>query len=199
MKVDRREFLKRIGLGSLAMAPLSKLIDSLARPAWGQAPRTARAFQFVAFSRAATIDRVVHQVAMNGEGKFDPQSGWVEGGGGFQHFDDASVTPKTLINTGRWRARKILKYEKQVGTYGRIAASVLEMEVDLLPDLGPVRRIEGVNLRIICNIGAAGLMTGEPEGYVLTVPGVPFGAFRPLSPVIGLTHISVPGASGERA
>ncbi len=199
MRLDRREFLKRIGLGSLALAPLSKLIDSLARPAWGQAPPTARAFQFVAFSRAATIDGVVHTVAMNGEGKFDPPSGWVDGGGSFTHVDAASVIPNTIINAGRWKARKILKYEKQIGTYARIAASVLEMEVDLLPDLGPVRRIEGVNLRIICNIGAAGLSTGEPEGYVLTVPGAPFGAFRPLSPVLGLTHIGLPGGAGERA
>ncbi len=199
MRLDRREFLKRIGLGSLALAPLLKLIDGLAKPAWGQAPPRARAFQFVAFSRAGTVDGVVHTVGSNGEGKFDPESGWIEGGGGFLHFDDASVMPKRIINSGRWKARKILKYEKQVGTYGRIAASILEMEVDLLPDLGPVRRIEGANLRIICNIGAAGLMTGEPEGYVLTVPGAPFGPFRPLSPVLGLTHISVPGASGERA
>lgn len=199
MRLDRREFLKRIGLGSLALAPLSKFVDSLAKPAWGQAPPTARAFQFVAFSRAATIDRVVHQVGMSGEGKFDPSSGWIEGGGQFVHFDDASVIPKTIINSGRWKARRILKYEKQVGTYGRIAASVLEMEVDLLPDLGTVRRIEGVNLRIICNIGGAGLTTGEPEGYVLTVPGAPFGAFRPLSPVLGLTHIGLPGGAGERA
>lgn len=199
MRLDRREFLKRIGLGSLALAPLSKLIDSLARPAWGQAPPTARAFQFVAFSRAATIDRVVHQVGMAGEGKFDPPSGWIDGGGQFLHLDDASVTPKTIINSGRWKARKILKYEKQVGTFGRIAASVLEMEIDLLPDLGPVRRIEGVNLRLICNIGPAGLTTGEPEGYVLTVPGAPFGAFRPLTPVLGITHIGIPGGAGERA
>ncbi len=85
------------------------------------------------------------------------------------------------------------------GTYGRIAASILELQIDLLPDLGPVRKVEGVALRLICNIGAAGITTGEPESFVLTVPGAPFGPFQPLSPVVGLTHISVPGGGGERA
>jgi len=93
---------------------------------------------------------------------------------------------------GRWRPKKILNYEKLIGSFGRIAAGALVLSVDLLPDLGPVRRIEGATLRIACNIGPAGLSTGEPEGVVLTIPGADFSPFVPQDPVAGLTHLSVP-------
>ena len=47
------------------------------------------------------------------------------------------------------------------------------------------------NLRVVCNIGAAGLNTGEEEGFVLDIPGTPFtaggmfGPFEPFTPVPG--------------
>ncbi len=192
MKVDRREFLRKAGLGSIALASLPKFIDALAKPSFAQGKM--RFFATVAFSTAGKVEGVEHYLVIAGEGFFDPESGQVEGGGNFAHQDNAStVTPKTLINVGRWRPTKILSYGKQVGTYARIEASILELQVNLLPDLGPTRKIEGATLRLICNIGAAGLTTGEPEGFVLTVPGAPVGPFRPLVPPLGLTHISIPG------
>jgi hypothetical protein len=196
MRFGRRDFLRKVGWGSVALSAWSRAIDILARPVWAQ--DKTRTFQVVAFSSAGkTPEGVEHYLGLNGEGRFDPQSGAINAGGSWAHFDNAAtVTPKTLINAGRWKATKIRSYEKVLGTYGRINASVLEMQVDLLPDLGTVRRIEGATLRVICNIGAAGITTGEPEGYVLTVPGGQ--TFRPLSPVLGLTHISVPGGGGER-
>ncbi len=191
MKIDRREFLKKVGLGSLAAASLPAMANALARPVWAQGQ--ARRFIFVAFSRAGIVEGVDHQVAAQGEGWFKPDTGEVDASGSFLHFNDASPVPKFVINTGKWRATKILSYSKVFGTYGHIAASVLELRVDLFPDLGPVRKIEGATLRLICNIGPAGVTTGEPEGYVLTVPGSGLPPFRPLTPIVGITHISVPG------
>lgn len=36
-------------------------------------------------------------------------------------------------------------------------------------------------VRVVCNIGAAGLSTGEEEGATLTIPGAPFGPFVPVA------------------
>ena len=50
------------------------------------------------------------------------------------------------------------------------------------------------NLRVVCNIGAAGLNTGEEEGFVLDIPGTPFtaggmfGPFEPFTPVLLSEH-----------
>lgn len=195
MMIDRREFLRKIGLGSVALASGPTLANALASAA--QAQGRTRAFAAVALSRGATVDGVDHFVALHIWGRFDPAAREVDAEGNFVHFDNASAVPRTIINTGRLRPTKFLSYGKQSGTYGYIEASILELQVDVLPDLGPVRRIEGAALRLMCNVGPAGLSTGEPEGFVLTVPGAPFSPFRPVVPPAGqfppgFTHISVP-------
>jgi hypothetical protein len=191
MKMDRREFLRKAGLGSIALASMPGVLNALAAPASAQGQRW---YAFVALNKGKTVGGVDHRLVMAGAGFFDAQAGTVDGGGNFIHFDNAPPgTPKPLLGVGRWRPTRILRYEKLVGTFGRVAAGVLELSVDLLPDLGPVRRIEGAILRIACNIGPAGLSTGEPEGFVLTIPGADFSPFVPLDPVVGLTYLSVPG------
>jgi len=190
MKMDRREFLRKAGLGSIALASLPKIVDSLATPAAAQGQRW---YSFVVVNKGKTVGGVDHRLVMTGAGLFDAQAGTVDGGGNFLHFDNAPPgTPKPILGVGRWRPKKILNYEKLIGSFGRIAAGALVLSVDLLPDLGPVRRIEGATLRIVCNIGPAGLSTGEPEGVVLTIPGADFSPFVPQDPVAGLTHLSVP-------
>jgi hypothetical protein len=57
--------------------------------------------------------------------------------------------------------------------------------------LGRENLVEGATLELICNVGPAGLATGEEEGWVLE--GTPYGTFTPLSPIIGITHLSVAG------
>lgn len=190
MKIDRREFLRKAGLGSVALASLPTLVNTLATPAAAQGQRW---YSFVVVNKGKTIGGVDHRIVLTGAGFFDAGAGTVDGGGNFLHFDTAPPgTPKPILGVGRWRPTKILKYEKQIGSFGRIAAGALELSVDLLPDLGPLRRIEGATLRIVCNIGPAGLSTGEPEGVFLTIPGADFSPFVPQDPVAGLTHLSVP-------
>ncbi len=87
-------------------------------------------------------------------------------------------------------------------TYGKVNPGVLDLLVTLTPDEGPA--IEGVLLRINCNIGLAGITNNDPdtgtalaEGYWLTVPDAAtfgglagVGQFAPLDPIIGVTEIT---------
>lgn len=153
-----------------------------------------RIFRVVAVSDAGVdADGVHHRIALSGDGKFTANH--VNASGTFVHFDQAPEgTPKPILASGNWKARKVLSYSGSLGAAGGIDAGILEVEVDLFPEGGSA--ITGI-LRIVCNIGFAGIMTGEPEGYKLTIPG-PEGSseltFVPLDPVLGLTHIGAPGA-----
>lgn len=52
----------------------------------------------------------------------------------------------------------------------------------------------GLTLELICNVGAVPLLTGEDEGWkLLDTPA--YGSFVPLSPVVGITHLSIQGVS----
>ncbi len=185
--MNRREFLKSAGIGSATLASLSGIQVESALA--GQDER--RHYTFVAISEADTVDGVIHRMAMEGAGKFNVTGGTVKGGGSFVHFDNAPPNPKPIIAFGTWKARDILSYTPldPPGVYGRIEASILEILADLFPEGAGV--VKDVTLRLICNIGVAGLMTGEPEGFKLTIPGAPFGSFDPLVPAVGLTHISI--------
>jgi hypothetical protein len=105
------------------------------------------------------------------------------------HFDGTKIPSPDFIATGSWRATRFLSFE-EIGTFGVGVAGVLEMEIKLIPCEGPV--VRGARLKIVCNIGPAGLVT-EPfqqEGFTLSVPGLaPFSAF---TPPIGLTFFTRP-------
>ncbi len=191
MKVDRRAFLKKAGFGSLAVASLATFVDTLAVPSY--AADDERVFVFVANSKAKTVGGVDHRAAFTGSGKFNAGTSTVEGGGTYIHWNNAPKgTPKPLLSFGTWKATKFMSYSHQVGKYGTIRPSIVELQVDLIPQSGP--KITGATLRLICNVGPAGLMTGEPEGYKLTIPGAPYGTFVPLDPISGITHIGLPWA-----
>lgn len=182
-------------MGSLALVSVPTIISSLAgsvRASDEDEDGAERLFTFVALSKAMTIGSVVHTVAMEGAGRFDPVEGEVKGGGSFVHFnnDPALPKPKPIIAFGKWKAKTFVSYTNPPGSYGRIDQSIVEMKVDLFPEGAP--KVSGATLRIICNIGAAGLTTGEEEGYKLTIPGAPFGTFEPFDPPLGLSHISIP-------
>ena len=187
MKSDRREFLKKAGLGAVTLASLPALAISGTKAA--DAAEEERVFYFVAFSKA-TVSGRDHRFGIAGAGGFDPEKGIAHGWGTYSYVDFSAPGPaKPLIASGRWRVTKLLKYGHQVGASGAIRPSIVDLQVDLTPDTGA--KITGATLRLICNVGYARLMTGEPEGYKLTVPGIP-GTFEPLDPVVGITHIGVP-------
>lgn len=89
--------------------------------------------------------------------------------------------------SGTWNVTDFVSYNAGTppfGDYGRVRASILEVTVVLRSDAGG--SIPGT-LKIACNIGFAGISTGKPEGFELSVPGFNFD-----TPVVGLTHISIP-------
>ena len=75
--LDRRSFLRRAGLGSIALASLPGLFTAGPALARGR----AAGFNFTAISRAATIGGVAHAVNMAGSGTIEEVD--VEGGGHF--------------------------------------------------------------------------------------------------------------------
>ncbi len=202
MKVDRREFLKKAGLGTLAVASLPKLADALARPAWAQ---TGEALYYHLATHsfvgptpgtpAAPQDRLMFY----GQGTASPAG--VTGGGAWNHTRFPGSNPPKggpalpIVAAGAWQAKQYVSFN-EIGRFGVLVAGIAEIVVDLLRTIPSVATIRGARLRLICNIGFAGLDTGEPEGIVLSIPGTPFftgetpGPFAPVVPMFGLTAFS---------
>ncbi len=194
--MKRREFFKNVGGGSVALVSLPTFahrLSALAR-ADDEDERRVTGFVFVCVSQAPTLGRVVPRININGCGTFN--SSEAQGGGSYDQFDNASPVPRTILGAGRWRARRVLSF-KPIGTYGVLASGILEMDVRLLQET-PSRAVIPATLRVACSIGAAGFDAGELEGITLTVPGGPFGPFRPFLLAPGVTQgITIFTTSGE--
>lgn len=199
MKVGRREFLKKAGLGSIALGSLPAWINALATPALAQG---RRGFAFDAITRAGpegTASSPAHTLIMAGQGHFDPAriGSPVDGGGVFTHTTLPGPTPRPIVASGTWKARLLVSY-KEIGTWGVFAAGISEMVVDLFTQLPSPAVVRGARLKVVCNIGAAALINpGEMEGYTLSIPGTDFftggtpGSFQAIPPGgVGLTIFS---------
>jgi hypothetical protein len=180
--IERRELLKRAGVGSAALAA----VPALGGVAWAHdGDHGRRRFYFQAVSGQAATISSGESIIMSGCGSFGDRA--VRGGGEFVHFDGTMIPSPDFIATGNWRATRVLSFQ-EIGTWGVGVAGILELEIKLIPCDAPV--IRGVSLVVVCNIGPAGLMTGRPEGYVLTVPGIE--PFSPFHPELGLTFFTRP-------
>lgn len=189
--IPRRTFLKGAGLGSVAAASLPAMLSNL-NAQDESADNAHRVYIFVSFSQApATNSGVLPRIGMTGAGTFDPDAGWVKGGGTFGLFDQNSPVPKTLIASGFWEPTKFVSYDtKGLGSYGFIQPAILTVLADF-QGIG-----SGLTLEIICNVGARGPAgsTGEDEGWkLLDTPA--YGSFAQLNPIVGITHLSVQGVS----
>jgi hypothetical protein len=100
-----------------------------------------------------------------------------------------------IVAAGAWQAKQYISFS-EIGRFGVLVAGVAEMVVDLWGTMPAPATIRGVRLRLICNIGFAGLDTGEHEGIALSIPGTSFftgetpGPFVPVVPMFGLTAFS---------
>jgi hypothetical protein len=181
--IERRELLRRAGVGSAALAAF----PALAGAAWADddGDRGRRRFYFQAVSGQAATISGGESIIMSGCGSFGHRS--VRGGGEFVHFDGTNIPSPDFIATGSWRATRFVSFD-ELGTWGVGVAGILRIEIKLLPCDRPA--IRGAALVIVCNIGPAGLTTGEREGFTLTVPGLaPFSQFHPE---LGLTFFTRP-------
>lgn len=178
-RMDRRDLFKAAGLISAgAIAP--SLLAAC------QSAGGGTGFELVAVSGAQTVGGVKHRIVVSGQGKFTTSS--VEGSGGFFHFNDApDQPPKPLLESGTWQAKKFVSFTEKQVYEGLLRLGVLEIEIDMMPKGKPA--ITGAKMRIACNVGFAGITTGQPEGFFLTIPGVDYGTFEPLTPGAGLTAI----------
>jgi hypothetical protein len=173
--MNRRELLEKVGLGSLATA---SLVEALATPASADDKRPV-GFHFVCVSHAPTGNLV----AMAGDGKITSSN--VVGGGLFIIFNpSAPGVPKPIVAPGSWKAKRLISFGL-LGTYGAGAAGVLNMVIHLVPEEGPV--VEAT-LKVVCDLAPAGLDTGQPEGFTLTISGT---SFVPFVPAFGVTIFSV--------
>lgn len=133
---------------------------------------------------------------MSGDGRVTPSN--AVGGGSFVHFlfpgsnPPVGGTPPTIVATGTWKAKRLVSFNL-IGTWGVFGAGILEMLIRLVPDGGPVTQ---AMLKVVCNIGAAGLSTGQEEGFELAIPGTQFaeggspGPFKSFVPALGLSVFS---------
>ncbi len=155
-RINRRRFLKKAGLSSIALASLPGLSAALARPvlAAGQT-----GFHVVAAS-AAGGDLVI----LAGDGTLTPAE--VVGDGSFAHLNATSFALKA---SGTWKASKLISFSSS-HALGAIASGVAEMNITLSPvGEAPVPAV----LRVICNVPSLP-PTGQDEGFTLTVKGVTF-------------------------
>ena len=176
--IERREFLKRAGAGSVAVAAF----PALAEASWahGDDDNGRRRFYFQALSGQAATLTGGESIVMSGCGSFTPRS--ARGGGEFVHFDGTKIPSPNFIATGSWKATHFVSFD-EVGTWGVGVSGILQLGIKLLPCDAPA--IRGATLKVVCNIPPAGIATGQPEGFTLTVPGL--APFNPFTPPVGLT------------
>jgi hypothetical protein len=185
-----RHLSRTAGIASVPLLTVLLLFNVMLTAAWADTGLGQTHFTVVAVSDAGEREGTRHRMALNGDGKFGPEH--VEGGGTFVIFNDAPPgTPKPLLGFGRWKAKKVVSYTNVAGSYGPIVASVLELEVELIIEF-PAPEVVPATLRLVCNIDPAGLTTGEPEGFRLTIQNSRE-VFLPAAPPVGLTYIGVTG------
>ncbi|HXF73151.1 MAG TPA: hypothetical protein VNO79_11135 [Actinomycetota bacterium] len=180
--MDRRTFLRKAGLGSVALASAPGVVSALARPAWAD---DEHRFRFVTVSTAGTIDGVTHLFIANGNGRVEGSS--VEGFGTWAHVNGADPNPSTnLLASGKWRPVSLVSFTP-IGTYGGVLEAGTLVARIVLKRLQPTRATFEGTLTVVCNIGPAGLSTGQAEGVTISIDGAPVGPFVPFPSPLGLT------------
>ncbi len=193
-QMNRKAFLAKAGAGTAAAASLPALLG--AEAAFAGPGNGHRVYTFVSFSQAPpTSGGVLPRIGARGSGTFDPHAGWVKGGGTFVLFNQAAAgTPKPILAAGAWDPTEIVDYDtKGLGTYAAIQPAILTVKADW-EGIG-----SGLTMEVVCNVGPAGLSTGEEEGWFLE--DTSYGDFAPvvISGVpLGITHLSVEGVSTDQ-
>jgi hypothetical protein len=186
--MDRGEFVKRVGVGSIGLGALAAGPVALAaRPGFPKG-NGHQHFTLVALSGTtpSVIGGIQHMMVLEGAGTFKAGSGeHADGGGNFVHLNFAAPTaPGQPFASGEWEVNNFISYSTPVADYGRVRASIITVSVELHPDAGG--SVAGT-LLVACNVGFAGILTGQPEGFKLDLGSINFNA-----PFAGLTHISIP-------
>jgi len=157
-RTTRREFLKKAGIGSAALATLPALGELLATPVLAGNPI---GFHLVAASKMDT-----ERVILAGDGLMTDSE--ATGGGTFVHF---SATDLSVIATGTWKAKRLRSFTIVGTPLGLGTSGIADMDIDLIPANNV--RVEA-RLQIFCDLPGPGRFSGGEEGFVLTVGGKTF-------------------------
>jgi hypothetical protein len=186
--MDRRQFVKHAGIGALGLGALAASPGAVAGYRKGDGHQH---FSLVSLSGTSAAEVGSDNVMLlEGAASFKAKTGQVdrEGGGNFNHirFTPAFPAGQQLLASGTWEPTGFVSYTSTLPDYGRVRPSIVVVTVALHPDGGG--SFEGT-LLVACNVGFAGLLTGQPEGFQLNLPGLGLNFDNPL---VGLTHISIP-------
>jgi hypothetical protein len=186
--MDRKQFVKHVGVGSVGLGALA--VSPAAMAAYRKGGPHQH-FSLVSLSGTSAAEVGSDNVMLlEGAASFKAKPGQVdrEGGGNFNHirFTPAFPAGQQLLASGTWEPTGFVSYTSTLPDYGRVRPSVIVVTVVLNPDGGG--SFEGT-LLVACNVGFAGLLTGEPEGFKLNLPALGLNFDNPL---VGLTHISIP-------
>lgn len=186
--MDRRQFVKHAGIGALGLGALAASPVAVAGYRKGDGHQH---FSLVSLSGTSAAEVGSDNVMLlEGAASFKAKTGQVdrEGGGNFNHirFTPAFPAGQQLLASGTWEPTGFVSYTSTLPDYGRVRPSIVVVTVALHPDGGG--SFEGT-LLVACNVGFAGLLTGQPEGFQLNLPGRGLNFDTPL---VGLTHISIP-------
>jgi hypothetical protein len=143
--VDRRDFVKKAGIGSLAVASgvsFPSLFDAVVGQ---QSAQAAGSINFVFAVGAVKVGGGELFIA-NGAGSFNDAQ--VQAQGSFNHVEIAAAPPFPILGQGTWKAKRLISWAP-LGTFGAHASGTLEMEVVLVTDSG--ERIDAT-LLVNCNI-----------------------------------------------
>jgi hypothetical protein len=186
--MDRRQFVKHAGIGTLGLGALAASPVAVAGYRKGDGHQH---FSLVSLSGTSAAEVGSDNVMLlEGAASFKAKTGQVdrEGGGNFNHirFTPAFPAGQQLLASGTWEPTGFVSYTSTLPDYGRVRPSIVVVTVALHPDGGG--SFEGT-LLVACNVGFAGLLTGQPEGFQLNLPSLGLNFDNPL---VGLTHISIP-------
>jgi hypothetical protein len=98
-----------------------------------------------------------------------------------------------VVTSGTWKARQLINY-KEIGTWGVIAAGIVELVIDMFQEIPSQTVIRGAKLKVVCNIAPAGLVnpSGETEGFALSLPGTDFSAGGKPGPFVPFFFAGAP-------
>jgi hypothetical protein len=159
-RTSRREFLKKAGIGSAALATMPALGELFATP--------ALASDRIGFSLVAASKMDFERVILAGDGLMTDSE--ATGGGTFVHFSTSTGVP-VVIATGVWQAKRLHSFTPVGTPLGLGSSGIADMDIDLIPANN--ERVEG-RLKIFCNLPGPGRSTGGEEGFMLTVDGKTF-------------------------
>jgi hypothetical protein len=183
--MDRRTFLLRAGLGTVAAGAVPPLVTPIF------ADDRGTNFHFDCQVRGPLAGGVQHFLAMAGCGSFNDHDDEVKGGGSFLHIDFNTPVPKTILASGSWEAKRLTSFQPFGNPYGVFQAGIANLDVVLIRVV-PSRLVVPASLRIVCNLGPAGINTGLPESIVLNAGGLAFD-----QPVAGLTVFTIGTEEGD--